>query len=471
MSAVATSEHSKALTVLRETVSRPPAYSVSGTGARMVSVLRSTGWNSFNVKSMTTDQILRLPGVIICLDVLSQDIAKTPLILYERLPNNGKRQVEATEHHMAMLLATQPNRFHTWQEFIELLMNHLGVVQNAYIAKRLDAAGRPTELIPAMPARVTQFAVMPEDDPINGMGFFFYRVDRNTPAERLQFAKLDDIFLQSEFIHLRGRMFDGLMGYSNLDIGARLFGLTDELTSYQTRLFGSDGQMPGVFQKPGEAGDALSNEAFDRLREQLKEASRKFREESAPIVLEEGLTFKDVAMNAEQAELSKARDAALVDTARLWRIPPHKIMHLVNVKYENMETLEKSYVNDTLVPYCRRIEQRFNRELLTAEDRARYFFEFDRRAMLLNDMQKLAEVGKVGVQIGGLELDEFRQLFGYNKLPNKAGEVRTIPSTYNTVDRSNEVIIPAGAQPQGDEKSGDDDDAAAAKKDIDNADS
>lgn len=463
--AVASPEKSKALTVLKETINPPPAFAVQSTGARLVSILKSTGWNYSN-RQLTADQIIRLPGVIICLDVLAQDIAKTPLKLYEKLPNNGKREVPPEEHWMALLLSTEPNRFHTWYEFIEMLMLHLGVVQNAFVAKRMNAvSGKTTELIPVMPARVTHLVVEPEQDPVSGMGFFCYRVDRNTSAEKVMFAKLPNVFLQDEFIHLRGRMFDGLTGYSNLDAGARMFGLADELTAYQTKLFGSDGQMPGVFQKPGEAGDSLSEDAFDRLRAQLAEASRKFREESKPIVLEEGLTFQQIAMNAEQAQLKEARDAALVDTARLFRIPPHKIMHLVNVKYENMETLEKSYVNDTLIPYCQRLEQRFGLALLTREDRSKYFFEFDRRAMLLNDMQKQAEFAKVGAQVGALELDEFRALFGYNELPGGAGKTRLIPSTYNLVDENNEVVIPAGAQPQGD-GSKDAEDGADAKKEA-----
>lgn len=439
------------LSVLRETVPNPK-FAVQAGGARLVSVLRSTGWNRFP-RQLTTEQIVRIPAVIICLDVLAQDIAKVPFRMYEKLKNNGKRELGPEEHPVATLLATEPNRFHTWYEYFEMTILHLGVVQNAYTAKRIDPrTGYAKELIPVMPARQTTMAVMPEDDPVNGMGFFCYRVDRNTPAEKIQFAQLPEIFLEYEFIHFRGRMFDGLTGYSNLDVGAKAFGVSDELLDYTLRMANGDGQMPGVFQMGKESGDSLSNEAFQRLKEQLGERVRKMREEQLPIVLEEGMTFQEIAMDAQQAEVAKSRDAAIVDTARIFRIPPHKIMHLVNVKYENMETLEKSYVNDTLIPYCERIEQRMARSLLTAADRAKYFFQFDRRAMLLNDMQKLVEAGQKMTQVGAIDLDEFRALFGYNELPNGSGKIRLIPSTFNAVDDKNEVVIPAGAQPQGEDK-------------------
>lgn len=446
-----TTDIAKALEVLHETVPNPK-FAVQSSGARLVSVLRSTGWSRFP-KQLTTEQVIRIPAVIICLDVLAQDISKVHFRMYEKLPNNGKREVMPDQHPIAMLLATEPNRFHTWTEYFEMMILHLGVVQNAYTVKRIDPrTGYATELIPALPARVTPMAVMPEDDPNGGMGFFCFRVDRNTPSEKIMLAKIPEVLLEHEFIHLRGRMFDGIAGYSNLDVGSKAFGMSDELLDYQTRLYSGDGQMPGVFQMGKESGDSLSDEAFQRLRDQLAEASRKFREESRPIVLEEGMTFEQIAMDAQQAEASKAMDASIVNVARIFRIPPHKIMHLVNVKYENMETLEKSYVNDTLVPWCKRIEQRMARSLLTSADRAKYFFEFDRREMLLNDLQKLAEVGQKLVQAGSITLDEYRQFFGFNELPGDAGKVRLIPSTYNTVDLNNEVVIPAGAQPQGNDK-------------------
>lgn len=438
------------LSVLRETVPNPK-FALQSSGTRLVSVLRSTGWARFP-KQLSTEQVVRIPAVIICLDVLAQDISKVPFRMYEKLPNNGKRELDPGEHPIAMLLATEPNRFHTWYEYFEMTILHLGVVQNAYTAKRIDArTGYAKELIPVLPARQTTLCVMPEDDPVNGMGFFCYRVDRNTPSEKIQLAQLPEIFLDTEFIHFRGRMFDGLTGYSNLDVGAKAFGVSDELMDYTLRLFNGDGQMPGVFQMGKESGDSLSNEAFNRLKDQLAEASRKMREEQRPIVLEEGMTFESIAMDAQQAEISKQRDSAIVDTARIFRIPPHKIMHLVNVKYENMETLEKSYVNDTLIPYCQRIEQRMSRALLTAADRAKYFFQFDRRAMLLNDMQKLGETGQKLAQSGSITRDEYRGFFGFNEMPNGAGKTYLIPSTYNLVDDSNEVVIPAGAQPKEDD--------------------
>ena len=335
----------------------------------------------------------------------------------------------------------------TWHEFWGMVLLHHGLIQNAYIAKRMNGT-ITEELIPCMPARTTILAVDPENDSA-GRGFYCYQVDRYSPHERIQLAKLPDVFLPGEFIHLRGRMFDGLSGYSNLDAGAKTFDMVNELLDYSTRLSSNDGGMRGVFQRPGEAGDALSDKAFERLREQLTELLTNMRRHNVPIVLEEGMTFKEIAMTADQAEISKQKDSAIVDVARTFRIPPHKMMHLINVKYENMDTLDKSYVRDSLIPTCAPIEEKLKLSLLTRKEQMRYFFEFDRREMMLNDQEKLSEVVKTLATTGAMDWDEQRDAMGWNPLPNGAGKHRTVPSTYNTVDARNNIVIPAGAQPQG----------------------
>jgi hypothetical protein len=120
------------------------------------------------------------------------------------------------------------------------------------------------------------------------------------------------------------------------------------------------------------------------------------------------------------------------------------MMHIVNVKYENMETLEKSYVRDTLIPIANRIEQRLVRGLLSPDERGSLYLEFDREAMELTDVEKQAEIIKVMLGNGAMTIDEARQRRGMNPLPNGAGAVRLVPSTFTLVDESNEVVLGAG---------------------------
>lgn len=437
-----TDDVTKALSVLRETIGEAKAFtSLQTISTNLVNMVRMAGFSTWpygEAAKLSLTDILQISAVTVCLDILAQDIAKTNLRLYRRLPNGGKQVVEAGQHPMALLLATEPNPHHHWYELIEMMMLHLGILQNAFWAKRMLPDGTVTELIPVLPGRV-RIGVDEES------ATYFYEVKRENAHERVQLRGLPEYMLENELIHFRGRMFDGVFGYSNLEAGAKTFNLANALQGFQTRLFENDAAVRGVFQMDAEAG-SLSNEAFGRLREQLAEAFSKFRQEAKPLVLEEGLKFQGVAMTSDQAEVQKAWDNAIVNVARQFRIPPHKIFHLINVKYENMETLEKSYVADTLVPYCRRIEQTLARHTLDRRERAEFFFEFDREEMVLSDPRAQAEMLGVLLPNGVLTIDEARQMRGRNPLPNGAGNTRLIGSTYTLVDDRNEVVIPAGGQ-------------------------
>lgn len=390
-------------------------------------------------RPLSPQEAIQLSAVLVCLDVLAQDIAKVELRMWRRV-RGGKEEVLPREHWLARMLATEPNDHHTWYECIEMLMLHLGLSQNSFIAKKLTRTGQVEELVPVMPGRIK---IDVNEDATD----YVYRLSIATQSERVLLRNFGYTLMPEQIIHLRGRMFDGLNGYSTLVAGASTMGLAREIADFERRLYENDAQMRGVFEKKDNAEtEGLSDEAFQRLKRQLAEGMTRLRREARPLILEEGLTFKSIAMTSDQAEVSKAWEAAVEDLCRLFRMPPHKAMHLKAVKYENLEAMEKSYVSDTLVPYCQRIEQRLTRALLSPEERLDYFLEFDREAMMLADVQKQTEALKVGLSHGALYLDEYRMARGLNPLPGGTGRVRLIPSTYTVIGEGGEVLIPAGGK-------------------------
>ena len=428
-------QDSQALTVLRETI-KPAQKGLMGSGlgpnnAWLADIYGYYPYGDGNVSHpLNLDEALKLSAVLICMDVLAQDIAKTPLRMRRRLKNGGSEVVEPEQHWLANLLATEPNRYHTWYEFKEMVILHLCAVQNAFIGKVQDMAGRPSELIPILPGRVRILVDETSD-------FYVYETQRLTSHERLMLRRLDPYLLEDEMIHIRGRMFDGLYGYSNLEAGSATMSLSKALQDYQTRLYKNDATLRGVFQMKNE--ETLSEDAFIRLKKQLSERFRNMSRSGDPLVLEEGMEFQSVSMTADQAEINEAQKNAIASTARLFRMPPHKIMHLDAVKYENLDTMERSYVQDTLVPIAERVEQRLARGLLNMNERASLYLEFDRESLMLNDIEKQTKAMDALAKNGAITINEMRQKRGMN--PIKGGDVRLIPANYHLVDENNEIVL------------------------------
>lgn len=441
---------SKALEVLHDTITKAPKNSgMSPNSAWLADVY---GFNPFSKdedsRPLAPDQAMKLMAFLICIDVISQDIAKVGLQLRRRIRGGGSEIVDPKDHWLAGMLAMEPNEYHTWYEFNLMIMLHLCVVSNAFVAKDQTISGEVKSLIPILPGNVR---ILVDDDQ------YLYEISSRTPSQKLEQRRLDAVLVQDEMIHLRGRMLEGPFGYSNLEAGSGVMGLSQALQRYQTRLYSNDAAVRGVFQMKNE--ETLSADAFARLKRQL--ADRWHNRNSDPIVLEEGMEFESASMNASEAEVAKNKASAVEDMARLFRVPPHKMMHIVNVKYENMETLEKSYVKDTLIPIAVNFEQRMARQLLSPKERLELFLMFDREAMELTDVEKQEKIYKTMVMNGAMTIDELRMKRNLNPLPDGAGAIRLLPSTHRVVPKdSNEPIIDVGnsdAGPQADDDDQDDD--------------
>lgn len=390
---------------------------------------------------VTGKQALEQAAVLICLDVLSQDISKATLRMKEKLADGGERVIDHRQHPVAEMLALEPNQRHTWPEFIAMMVFHLGMTSNSYAYVRRSATEDPLELIPLMPARV-QDQVNPESKEI------FYDIEAGTEHEA---ALLGRYYLSAparDVMHVRQRMLDGFYGYSTLFAGGRTLSLGRTLEDYERKVFNEDGLIRGAFVRPAEAG-AMTDDVFRRVQGQLKKLMRRVRDNGDPILLEDGITYKEIAQKASETEMVKALDKLIEMICKLWRMPPHKAMHLNAVKYENLATLENIYVRDTLVPLCRLIEARLAKSLLSRKDRLRFRFEFDRDEMAIADEKVENERVVKLAERGIIEVNEARKDQGYNRAP--WGDVRIVPVNTVLVDKDSNVVV-SGAKSTGAEE-------------------
>ncbi|TJW14449.1 MAG: phage portal protein [Mesorhizobium sp.] len=391
-------------------------------------------WLGDNIGSASVQNALKQAAFLLCCDVIAQDIAKSTLRLRERLPNGTSRVVEARQHEIAALLALEPNRRHTWPEFVEMMVLWECYTSNSYAGVLRNNMGDPEELIPFQTGRVRSL--------IEGRDVF-YDVTAGTMQEQALLGSVSRTFHERDMIHVRGRMVDGMDGYSTLTAGRDVLDTGEAIDDFRQSLFSEEGQLRGVFKKKGDG--AVDELAFQRLRSQFKILMKKFKAGTEPIVIEDNMEFQPIASNPQEMELAKQFAEQINQTCRLLRVPPHKVFHFDGAKYENLETAEKMYVGDTLVPRAERFEHRYGKILLSRKDRLKYFFQHDRDEMTLRDSQRETERIKTLLERGAIEVDEARAMQGFNPLPNGQGQVRLIPVNMSVVDRDGNVVIAASA--------------------------
>lgn len=391
---------------------------------------------------------LEITALSLCGDVISQDISKATLRLRERLGNGTSKVVEPNRHEIAGLLALEPNKRMTWGMFVEMMVYWSCFDDNAYAGIFRQNDGTVIKLIPFQSGRVQEM-VAGED--------IFYDVSASTQHEQALLGTISRRFHEDDMIHVRTRFLDGMDGYSTITAGKQAIETMKNLAEYRKNLFGDEGQMRGVFTRSKE--EFLPDENFNRLRQQFKILMNRFRQLTEPIILEGGFKFESISSNPQEMELTKQFESQVIEVCRMFRMPPHKIFMLDGSKYENLETQEKMYVSDTLIPRAKRFEEMFGKMLLSRKDRLKYFFEFDREEMTLRDTKVQTERIIKGAERGIFLTDEARAAFGANPLPGGAGQSRLIPTNMSLVDNENNVII-GGVSTAKDSSSSDNQDGA-----------
>lgn len=380
-------------------------------------------------------EALRQAAFMICADVLAQDQAKAPLLLKERLRDGTARIVSPREHDVAAMLAMEPNDRHTWFEFMSMTAYWGALESNEFAVLQRNGAGDPIALIPVQTARVM--------DTINQEARkVFYRVTAGTEAEYVLLGTHSVDVPERDMLHVRHRMLDGMDGYSTMRAAKETIETGKALEGYVREMFADGGEMRVIFTS--EAEQPLSEISFQRLKSQLAERVVKFRREKAPILLEQGITPKQVSATPADAELSKQLDAHIAAVCRWFRMPPHKAMHMNAVKYENLFAMDRSYVHDVILPRVVAKEQRLSRLLLTRNERARYFIEIDRQALVLTDQKDLTDRIKAMVERGLISVNEGRVRLGEN--PREGGDVYMIPANMRVVDGKNQPVLEASGQ-------------------------
>lgn len=346
---------------------------------------------------------MRIGAVFACVRVVSEDVAKLPLILYRRRSDGGKDR--ATEHPLYQLLGTRPNALQTSFEWREMQQAHVEMRGNGYSYIGRDFRGRPIALQPMHPDKVT---VMKAAD---GAPFYRWQPD-NGPAETLS---------ASEVLHVRGLSLDGYVGLSTIAQAREAIGMAAAAEKYGAQFFANDAQPRGILYHPNTLSDkAQANVESDWQ----KQKSKKDRHKIA--VLEEGMRYQQLGLSNDEAQFLETRNLQREEIASFFRVPQHKIGILTRSTFSNIEQQSLEYVTDSLLPRLRRNEGRYNVTLLSAAEQRDYFFEHLVDGLLRADIAARYAAYQIAFMNGFMNANEIRAI--ENRNPRPGGDEYRVPA-------------------------------------------
>lgn len=350
-------------------------------------------------------------------NLISRDIAKTPIHLYRRTPDDGGR-IRATNHPAWMLLLRRPSRYMTAFVLKQTLQAHALMYGNGYAYIFRDRVGRPVEILPLDPTATF---------PVRENGELLY-VTQYRYAGREERRKLPpgDVF------HLAGLGFDGLIGYNVITVARNVIGLSLGMRSYTSRFF-SNNACPGVvLEFPG----TVTKQQHDVLRKVWEEMHRGIDRAHRVAVIGGGGKVSRISVEADKAQLVQARQHSVREIANILGVPAYKLGDPEHRTFSSTEQADKDYLAEALDPWMVAWESEAWSKLLTEEEKSadEYFFEFQRAALIRVDHRSETESLIAEVNNGLLSVDEARAIRNRPALPDGLGSRYRIPANIMTMD-------------------------------------
>lgn len=357
---------------------------------------------------------LALSAYYDCLRIISEDVGKLPLQVYERLEPRGKRL--ARDHPLYPLLHDAPNADMSAITFRETLTQHMLGWGNGYAeilrTGRADIAG----FVPIHPSRVMLrragddtlvYDVYGRDDLVGSMPSGWRRI----PAINM--------------LHVHGLGPDGLTGYSIAQLAAESLGLSLAADQFGASFFGDDATPSGVLTHP----QRLSQQAQENLRKSWEERHQHSRKLA---VLEEGMKFESLTIPPEQGQFIETRQFQVREICRWFRLQPTKVGDYEFATYSNIEHSAIDYVVDTLTPWLVRWEQELKRKLFAEDDR--YFAEHVVQGLMRGDQAARAQFYKELFGMAALSPDDVRDLENMNSIGPAGSKYFIASNNYTPID-------------------------------------
>lgn len=356
------------------------------------------GQRSSSGTRVNADTAMSVAALQNCVTLLAESLAQMPLELYRRLPD-GNREV-ARDHPLWRVLAVTPNPWQTPFEFREFGQVSAGLRGNAYSLIDRNGKGQVTALYPMQPERIEVLTSTQSLQP-------FYRV-----------TGTGEVLPMRQVHHVRWWSRNSYTGLSPLHVHKDTIGYALALTDFSSKAFANGPGLAGVLKRPAETPAIKTQAGIDALLDTWREKFAGTDNAKKIALLQEGMSFEPLKVSLVDVELINALKLSAIDIARIYKVPAHMINILDAATYNNVENLQIQFVIYALLPWVRRHEQAMMRDLLTEDERADYYVEFNLGGLLRGDQRTRYAAYALARQWGWLSINDIRRL---ENLPPVAG--------------------------------------------------
>jgi HK97 family phage portal protein len=367
---------------------------------------------------ITPDTAVTVPAVWACLRYLSQTVAVLPWNVMKEMDAGAIRAPRHPVHH---LIHTRPNPEWSSFQFRESMVHWACRWGNGYAEIERDSVGRPLALWPIHPCRV--------------------EVCRDESTGRLVYEVTNDAQAKVEIppedmFHVRG-FGEGPVGVNVIEYAAQSIGWARAAQLFGAAFFGNGMNFGGIVSVEG----GLKQEGKTAMEAELNQKYAGPRHAWRWHVSDRKTEIQPFSVEPNKGQFIETNQHLVEEICRWFGVPPHKVAHLLRSTFNNIEHQAIEVVQDSIMPWVKRLEDEADYKLFGAQNRNGYFTKMNLTALLRGDAKSRGEHYQMLRNSGAINADEIRMLEDMNPIgPSKGGDLYVMQGQYVRLDQVGEVL-------------------------------
>jgi HK97 family phage portal protein len=373
----------------------------------LLDILRSNESDSgISVNGKTA---ISYPPIWYAVNKIGGHIGQLPLSVIQQDPND-RRIKEKAVRHRGYKVMKQPNELMTGPVFRETLQHHALLWGNGRAAIIRNNRQEPVELTILRPD-CTKTVVVD--------GQKWHVVEQPDTGTKYKILDID-------VLHIPGLGFDGISGYSVIEIARNSIGMGLAAEKYGNRLYRSNATPgmvleapPGVFRDESEAKEFIDR--WNEYHQGLDNVGR-------TALLREGIKATPLSMNGRDAQWVEQRKFQRQDAALIMLLE-QILGDDSSVSYNSLEQKNLAYLINCLMRWIVKWEFELNGKLLSTRERdaESHYFKFNVAGLLRGSIKERFDVYEKARMMGILSANECRELEDLN--PREGGDSYDNPAT------------------------------------------
>ena len=338
--------------------------------------------------SITQDTALEVTACYACVKLLAEQIAIIPVNVYADEGKGGR--VKRKDHKVHRLLNIEPNPYMTAYNFWKAMMVQELLTGFGYAEVERDRKTKEPIALWPVP---TKFVTKKKNS--RGEPVYEIKIDKEKPK----------MIAYGNMLEIQGMTPDGYSVYEPIQLLKNALGLSKSAEIFSKEYFEEGSHPSGVITYPG----ALKTEKQDEFRKQIKQTYGGLGKHHRVMLMEDGMKFERISAPPNEGQMFESRKFQVIEIARFFNVPPHKIMELDRATWGNMEESNIQFINDSLLPHLINNQQAIYQTLLfDFEKREGIYVEYDLNNLLRGRLQDRFDSYAKARQWGWLNVNEIR---------------------------------------------------------------